>query len=91
MHMLLIGQPLCFPYFLLPLYSVLTGGATLASGANYFFESGLKPTEKLGERLVLRRETLRERCLETGALVKEQVDMSRKQFRIKKVGIPRVG
>lgn len=63
----------------------------MASGANYFFKSGLKPTEKLGERLVLRRETLRERYLETGALMKEQVDMSRKQFRIKKVRMPRVG
>lgn len=60
----------------------------MASGANYFLESGLKPTNKVGERLVLRRETLREKCLETGALVKEQVDMSRKQFRIKKVGCP---
>ena len=67
----------------------MTGAATLASGANYILESGLKPTGKLGKRLMVQRENLREKYWESGALVKEKMDMRRERFRAKKVELAR--
>lgn len=65
--------------------SFATGVATLASGANYLLVSGLKPRGKLGKRLMIQRETLKEQYHAREVLVRERMGVGRERMRLRKV------
>lgn len=79
-------RPSCFFSCLdLFLHSLVTGAATVASGANYLLVSGLTPRGRLGRQFMVQRARIQKRYRQRELAMQEGIVLRRDQMRAKGV------